>query len=401
MKSESPRREPDADAGTGVGTDAEAGLYIHVPFCNSVCPYCDFAVLIAGDERRARWADSVVREAGMYARYGLVFDTVYLGGGTPSSVAPGRLGELLDGVRGHLGIVAGAQVFLEVNPEDVSHAAVEAWKSLGVHTVSLGVQSFDDETLSYLGRRHTANDARAAVDTLLAAGFHTVSLDLIYSFDGQSPSSWRSEIEEAAAIGVQHLSCYQLTVHQGTVFGRRFERGLVRELSTEAQAELFFLTHEVLMDAGFEGYEASSFAAAPEYRSFHNRKYWNHTPYLGLGPSAHSFTGGRRWWNRRKLRLWQSALDAGRPPVEGEERPTEKQFLLEAVMLGMRTTDGLDLSAFQQRFGFDLVRANAGLIERLCVSGHLEVGGGFLRPTLTGIAVADALAASLSLDPGG
>ena len=397
MNSEPPQKEPDADA----TASSDAGLYIHVPFCTSVCPYCDFAVLIAGDERRSLWAGSVVREAAMYTRCGLVFDTVYLGGGTPSSVAPGRLGEVLDGVRRHLEIAAEAQVFLEVNPEDVTHPAVEAWKSLGVHTVTLGVQSFDDEALHYLGRRHTANDARAAADTLLAADFQAVSLDLIYGLDGQSPSSWCSQIEEAAALGVQHLSCYQLTIHRGTVFGRRLARGLINELSAGTQAELFFLTHEVLMDAGFEGYEASNFAAAPEYRSRHNRKYWNHTPYLGLGPSAHSFAGGRRWWNRRKLRLWQSAIQAGRPPVEGEERPTEKQFLLEAIMLGLRTTDGLDLGALQERFGFDLAQANAGLIERLCVSGHLEVGGGFLRPTLSGIAVADGLAASFSLEPGG
>ncbi|MFV2073482.1 MAG: coproporphyrinogen-III oxidase family protein [Thermoanaerobaculales bacterium] len=372
-----------------------------MPFCSSVCPYCDFAVLIAGDERRARWADSVVREAGMYAHGGLVFDTVYLGGGTPSCVSPERLGEVLDGLRGHLGIVAGAQVFLEANPEDVSRSAVDAWKSLGVHTVSLGVQSFDEATLAYLGRRHTADEARAAADTLLAADFHTVSVDLIYSFDGQSPASWRSQIEEATALGVQHFSCYQLTIHHRTVFGRRLERGLVRELPAEAQAELFFMTHEVLADAGFEGYEASSFAVAPEHRSYHNRKYWNHTPYLGLGPSAHSFAGGRRWWNRPKLRLWRSALDAGRSPVEGEEWPNEEQLLLEAVMLGLRTTDGLDLGALQQRFGFDLLQANAGLIDRLCASGHLEIGGGFLWPTLSGIAVADALAASFDLDPGG
>jgi len=136
--------------------DSDAGLYIHVPFCTSVCPYCDFAVLIAGEERRSLWAASVVREAGMYTRCGLVFDTVYLGGGTPSSVAPGRFGEVLAGVRRHLEIAAEAQVFLEANPEDVTHAAVEAWKILGVQTVTLGVQSFDNEALRFLGRRHTA-----------------------------------------------------------------------------------------------------------------------------------------------------------------------------------------------------------------------------------------------------
>ena len=165
------------------------------------------------------------------------------------------------------------------------------------------------------------------------------------------------------------------------------------------QGELFILTHEILNAAGYEGYEVSNFAAAPEHRSQHNQKYWNHSPYIGLGPSAHSFVSGRRWWNHRKLRQWQKAVDAGGSPVEGEEKLTTRQLLLEAVMLGLRTADGLDLVNLRDRFGFDLLRGNAATVEKLRLSGHLAIEGDRLVPTIRGLAIADTLARSFELGP--
>ena len=377
-----------------------AGLYVHVPFCTSVCPYCDFAVTIAGEARRDAWADGVLREAAMYSGSGLEFDTVYLGGGTPSTILPERLGALAAGLRRHFEISSDAWWHLEVNPEDVSAGAAAAWRTLGFRFVSLGVQSFDDRTLAFLGRRHSGAQAAAAVRRLLEAGLETVSVDLIYGLAGQGTGDWRRQLELAVGLGVHHLSCYQLTVHDGTVFGRRRDRGLLPELADDDQAELFFLTHELLADAGRPAYEVSNFASAPEHRSRHNLKYWTHEPYLGLGPSAHSFAGGRRWWNLAKLRLWQAAVDAGAPPVAGEERPTPRELLLEHLMLGLRTADGIDPAALEQRFGVDLEARNCGVVESLCASGHLERSGGRLRPTLRGLAVADTLARSFDLEAG-
>jgi oxygen-independent coproporphyrinogen-3 oxidase len=170
--------------------------------------------------------------------------------------------------------------------------------------------------------------------------------------------------------------------------------------SEDSQAELFLLTHEALAAAGLPAYEVSNFAGGPEHRSRHNLKYWRHLPYLGLGPSAHSFVGGRRWWNRRKLRLWQAAVDGGLSPVEAWEEPGRDELLLETLMLGLRTTDGVDLEELRSRDGVDLVAENRGVIERWCASGHLRVGDGLLRPTLSGLAVADAIAASFELRAG-
>lgn len=380
------------------GSSPGAGLYIHVPFCASVCPYCDFAVTIAGPERRRAYVDGIRREAKTAGWQGPRFDTVYLGGGTPSSLAVDDLGRILEGARRDLPVEPDAEVFCELNPEDVTSGAVAGWRELGVAFASLGVQSFDDEVLRRLGRRHSADDARRAVERLLGAGIATVSIDLIYGVEGQTAAAWRRQLEEAAVLDVGHLSCYQLTFHDGTVFGRRLAAGEMAEAPEPEQAELFELTHAVLAEAGFEGYEASNFARGRDHRSRHNSKYWRHAPYLGIGPSAHSFDGRRRRsWNHRKLRLWQRAVDAGERPLEGSELLTDAELALEAVMLGLRTSDGVDLDELRARWGVDLVASNRCEIERLCASGHLVLDGATLRPTVRGMAVADAIARSLEV----
>jgi oxygen-independent coproporphyrinogen-3 oxidase len=171
----------------------------------------------------------------------------------------------------------------------------------------------------------------------------------------------------------------------------------VKQLEDVRLERLFFLTHEVLTEAGFEGYEVSNFASSPEHRSKHNQKYWDHSPYLGLGPSAHSFAAGRRWWNRPRLRLWQKALATREAPVEDDERPSEEQLVLETLMLGFRTSEGVDLDRLADRYAVDLMAANTEVVDRLSDSGHLLVDGARLRPTLRGLAIADTLARSFVL----
>jgi oxygen-independent coproporphyrinogen-3 oxidase len=388
---------PDPDPESGVETDTGAGLYIHVPFCTSVCPYCDFAVTIAGVERRQAWVDGVVREAEMYSDISLGFDTVYLGGGTPSSLEPEQISRILAELCRHLSIDQRAGLYLEVNPEDVNPRSLSTWLDLGFSFISLGVQSFDDADLDFLGRRHNADDAREAVDILCSAGFDTVSIDLIYGLEDRSPEHWRRQLDTAVSSGADHLSCYQLTVHLGTLLERRVARGTVTELGEGGMEELFFLTHELLSDAGYHGYEVSNFASSPEHESRHNRKYWDHTPYLGLGPSAHSFAAGRRWWNRRKLRQWQAAVDSGDAPVEEVERPSNQQLVLEALMLGFRTTAGVDLENMRERYGVDLALSHEEIVNRWVASGHLQFDGSRLQPSLTGLAIADTLARSFVL----
>ena len=372
-----------------------AGLYVHVPFCTSVCPYCDFAVTIAGADRRAAYLDALGREIAMARTHDLRFDTVYLGGGTPSSLRPGELERILSTISDHLGLAPDTTLHLEINPDDVSPETAAAWRDLGFSFASLGVQSFDDDALGFLGRTHDAASARRAAETLLDAGFPTVSVDLIFGLPEQTADDWRRQLETAVAAGVQHLSCYQLTIHGGTVFGNRRDRGELAELGDDDQAELYLLTHEILGAEGWRGYEVSNFAASPGHRSKNNQKYWNHTPYIGLGPSAHSFSGRRRWWNERKVRLWTASLTDGRSPIEGDEELTDADLFFEAVMLGLRTADGIDRDALRLRFGTEIARLDKPAVDRLADDGYLRCDGPRIQPTPKGLAVAEGLVRTL------
>jgi putative oxygen-independent coproporphyrinogen III oxidase len=421
-----------------------AGLYLHVPFCSRICPYCDFAVTTGGREHQRRFVDALVAEiemvaavapapgevaqlgagsatgtgawagpgatagagtaadAGGAARTALIspigaIDTVYFGGGTPSALEAGELGRILAAAGAALPLRE-PWIFLEANPEDVSAAGLRAWREMGVRTLSLGVQAFDERSLRFLGRRHAPEQAAGSVLRAREAGFHTVSVDLIYGLPDDSPERWRATLAQAVELAPDHLSCYQLTVHEGTPFGFRAARGRLTELPDEAQADLFLLTHEFLDDRGYQGYEVSSFARGAEHRSRHNRKYWDHTPYLGLGPSAHSFAAGRRWWNERKLHVYEARVAAGERPVAGGETLSRGELALEALLLGLRTHAGIDLALFRDRHGIDLAARNERLLATLAAEGLLAFDAGALVPTLRGLAVADSLARRLELE---
>jgi putative oxygen-independent coproporphyrinogen III oxidase len=380
--------------------DRAAGLYLHIPFCSRICPYCDFAVLTGGRRHKAMFVERLLQEIALYAGTPLAFDTVYLGGGTPSALAPEELARVLEAVRASLDVAAGAWVFLEVNPEDVTAESAAAWRSLGVRTLSLGIQSFDPGALAFLGRRHGPEQAEKSLELARAAGFATVSLDLIYGLPGQTVEDWRRSLATAVRLQPDHLSCYQLMVEEGTPFGFRRERGELAELPEAAQVEFFLFTHSFLADAGYAGYEVSNFARSPEHRSRHNRKYWDHTPYLGLGPSAHSLAGNRRWWNERTLGRYEKRLAAGERPVAGDEELGRTELALEALMLGLRTADGIDLGRLRERYGLDLAARNGPLLANLAERGLLRFADGTVRPTLEGLAVADAMALSFDLGEG-
>ncbi len=374
-----------------------AGLYIHVPFCARVCPYCDFAVTTGGREKQQRYVDCLLNEIALYSEDSWCFDTVYLGGGTPSLLPAEEIQRICERVGSHLSLAENVGMSLEVNPEEVDVESLSSWRSLGFDFISLGVQSFRAESLSFLGRSHSPSEAERAVQLARGAGFSTVSLDLIYGLPGQSQNDWRVDLEKALAFEPHHISCYELTVHEATVFGRRKARGQLVEADDDQRADLFEFTHRFLNDVGFVGYEVSSFASTPEHRSRHNLKYWNHTPYLGLGPAAHSFDGSSRWWNTRRLGIWERALEANERPVDESEQLTRESLVLEAVMLGFRTRDGIDLHRLRHRFGIDLMESNAELIQLWVKEGLVEEHKYYLRPTIGGLAVAEGLAASLRI----
>ena len=390
-----------APAVESVAEPAEcAGLYVHIPFCSAVCPYCDFAVQTGSAAQRAALVSLLRAETALWGPWERPFDTVYFGGGTPSLLDAGQLDQALAAIRSGLPIRSDARLFLEANPEDVTPERIGEWRSLGVSFLSLGVQSFHDGELRALGRRHDGRAARGAVDACLEGGFDTVSVDLMFGLPDQDLATWSENLETVIALGPEHVSCYQLTIHEGTAYGRRRARGRLTEMPESAQADFFAYTHARLADAGWTGYEVSNFARASGHRSRHNLKYWRHVPYLGLGPSAHSFDGARRWWNHRALDDYARRIARGERAIEAGESLDGEALALEALMFGLRTAEGIDLSGYRLRYGVDLSGLNRRLIATLVEDGLVRCDSSALRPTRRGLAVADGLAARFRLAGG-
>ena len=374
------------------------GLYVHIPFCSAICPYCDFAVRKGSREERARYVECLLLEIDLAADREFPVRSIYFGGGTPSALCPAEIGAILARLRDRFAVDDGARVSLEANPEDVSVESLASWRALGIGTLSLGVQSFVDSELRFLGRRHSSDDAVRSVRSALASGFETVSIDLIFGLPDQSLDAWRRSLDSACELAPQHVSCYQLTIHEGTPFSRRREVRKLIELPEDAQAEHFLETHERLEAVGLSAYEVSNFARGDAHRSVHNQGYWEHAPYIGLGVSAHGFRAGERSWNEREVSHWEARLRAGDRPVAGRERLSAGQLALEALFLRLRRVAGIDLAAFREQYGVDLEERNRDLIARYVECGLVEDDAARLRLTRRGLAVADGIVRQLEVE---
>ncbi len=367
------------------------GLYIHIPFCKRKCPYCNFY-----STTNLGCIDAFFRalalEMVLYQERFPYFDTLYIGGGTPSVLDRTKFETLFQNLRDTFSFSAQAEVTVEVNPADFNADLFSFLRDLGVNRLNIGVQSFDDDILSFLGRRHNAREAKESMAWACQSGFDHLGLDLIYGIPGQSLESWLTDLEYAANLPVDHLSCYQLTLEQGTPLGTRYQNGAFDLPDEQSQLDFFLKTSEFLSCFGYVHYEVSNFAKGTEAMARHNRKYWNHTSYLGLGPAAHSFDGKRRWWNRKSLALYLEDLGKGLSPVEEDEWLTLDQLRLETLFLGFRTHGGIDIARFDRNFGGNLLSDKAEILARYTQEGLIVIENGFIAPTLSGMAVADQLA---------
>lgn len=324
-------------------------LYLHVPFCARRCSYCDFAIAVRREVPSDTYAEAVVAEwsrhldSGRWERAGRL-TTVYLGGGTPSLLAPAAIGRILDHLAHDQGLVPGAEVTLEANPEDVTPERAGAWRAAGVNRISLGAQSFDTRVLTWMHRLHDAQAARRAVVALRRAGFTNLSLDLIYGIPVALGRDWGQDLEAALALEPEHLSLYGLTVEPRTPLGRWIARGDATPAPDDQAAAEYLEAQARLRDAGLPFYEVSN-AARPGYESQHNQAYWRRGDYLGLGPSAHSARPGERWWNVRDWEPYRRTVAGGELPIEGREQLSDGQRQLEAVYLGLRTREGIPASS--------------------------------------------------------
>ncbi len=367
-----------------------SGLYIHIPFCRTKCPYCDF-YSVTQTEKMPLFIASLIREMKLYRGLFAPFDTIYLGGGTPSLLSSDQIKTILDALRKTFSFAPDTEIACEANPGDLTPEAATALRAAGINRITIGVQSFDDRVLAFLGRRHKASEAIAAIKNTREAGFANVGLDLIYGVPGQEIGRWLETLKTALSFVPEHLSCYQLTLELSTPLGSRLQRGELILPHDTLLHEFFTHTSETLEGAGYIHYEVSNFARGYDWMSRHNRKYWNHTPYLGLGPAAHSFAGRRRWWNHRSLDRYIGMVNAGLPPIGGTEILTREQVLLEALYLGMRTREGIDLERFAERYGCDLITEKGTALRALQEQGLITIQDGRLRPTRAGLAVSDSV----------
>jgi oxygen-independent coproporphyrinogen-3 oxidase len=358
------------------------GLYVHVPFCRSKCPYCGF-YSIPSQIPVERWLEGLEKEILHRGNPLGSFDTLYVGGGTPSFLDIRILERVMALMVDRYSFAPDAEMTLEANPRDLSPEKATRFKSLGFNRINLGVQSFNDRVLTFLGRSHSSKDAENAIMYLRSAGFDNIGLDLMYGLKAQSMKEWIATLKKGLAFQPEHISCYQLTLEKKTVFHRRAQAKERITFPEKRAAAHFLATSAFLEDAGYIHYEVSNFASSEALRARHNRKYWQHIPYLGLGPSAHSFDGKKRWWNVRSVKKYWEALGKGLSPVEGWETLTKEQLHLESLALGFRTRRGVDLEMF------DAASQNA--LSRVREMGLLKIMDGRAVPTLRGYLLADHL----------
>lgn len=370
------------------------GIYIHIPFCIRKCPYCDF-YSVTDLSLIPRFVGAVIREVMMSEKPPVPVDSIFFGGGTPSVIGAGHIGDILDSVRQYFDISADAEITMEVNPGTIDLGSLRRYHKAGVNRVNIGLQSFDDQTLGFLGRIHSATGGRRAFEAARSAGIDNIGLDLIFGIPGQSPSRWQQDLDAAVGLGPEHLSCYQLTYEPGTRMSADLNAKKFPALPEETAAEMFDQTGRFLASAGYNRYEISNFAVSSFRRSRHNLKYWTFAPYVGFGPSAHSFVGCCRSWNVSDIKSYLSRIVAGSSPTEGEETLDRDRRMTEAMYLGLRLTDGISITDFNDGFQTDFSEIFGEASAAMESRGLLETKNGRCRLTFRGLRFADAVASRL------
>ena len=363
-------------------------LYLHVPFCARRCSYCDFAIAVRKQVPSDAYVAAVLREWAIW-QTDPVWDaspevqTIYLGGGTPSRLAPDAIARLLEQIGTDRTIASDAEITLEANPDDVTLGGAQAWKAAGVNRVSLGVQSFDPRVLEWMHRTHSADQVSRAVDSIRCAGVKDLSVDLIFGLPAKLERDWSADLERIFALDPEHVSLYGLTVEAHTPLGRWTRRGEVTPVDEDTYAAEFLTANSALTSHGFEHYEVSN-AGRPGHRARHNSAYWRRAPFVGLGPSAHSGFATERRWNVREWAQYERIVGAGKSPQEGRELLDDTAIALEDLYLSLRTREGAPLDRIPPPVRLEWERA-----------GWATSGGGRIRLSPEGWLRLDGLVSSI------
>jgi oxygen-independent coproporphyrinogen-3 oxidase len=366
------------------------GIYLHVPFCIHKCVYCDFYSIESGI-LIDKFVDACEREiqlrAGSIGPDGSVFSTVYFGGGTPSLLDPRAIGGLLDTLAKHLVISGDAEISMECNPGTVNAGRLAGYRAAGINRLSIGVQSFDDADLRFLGRIHSAGDARATVELARESGFENTSLDLMFAIPRQSMQTWLRNLEISVDLGVPHLSCYSLTVEPSTPLGKMVESDPGLLPSKETDGEMYEHTMSYLEAAGYRHYEVSNYSR-PGFECRHHQGYWTQEDYIGIGPSACGTWKSLRTWNVCDVEAYIAMLSDGRIPAGRSEAIDEPMRLREHVFLALRS-EGLSMDTLQSRFGMDLMKEKGGIINAMLQAGYLSMRSRAISLTRKGFVLCD------------
>lgn len=378
--------------------DKMSGIYLHIPFCERKCIYCDFYSIedlnLMDDFVRFLLKEIDIFRVESDFVDDVCFDTIYFGGGTPSLLKPGQIERILNELHKHFKISANSEITIETNPGTVDRGKLIEFRIAGVNRVSFGVQSFFDDDLKFLGRIHTVDDAVSCVRFAFESGIYNVNIDLIFGLPGQTLEMWRSNLFKAVDLGVPHISAYNLIVERGTPLYELVKTEKVSLPSEDDQAKFYETTIEVLEDAGYVHYEVSNFARNG-FECRHNLKYWQYENYLGFGPSAHSFWENRRWWNVASLNKYLNSVNFGKLPIANFEILNEEKMIEEFVYLGLRST-GVDFKKFKERFGFDFTDGEIiDEIKEYEKIGLIKVDEHGIRLTRKGFMVCDEIAVNL------
>ena len=384
-----------------------ASLYIHIPFCEHKCIYCDFYSIEPSASKETHRLlitkfllalETEIRLRAENSRFHESVETIFFGGGTPSLLHPSEIEKIMNFIGKHFSIQKDAEITLETNPGTVDKKKLSAFRSAGINRISIGIQSFYDDDLKFLTRIHTASEAKQCVEDAYTSGFENVSSDLIFSLPNQTLPKWKSNLEQALELQPKHVSCYSLIVEPETPLYHMVQSNQITIPNTDNDAELYEFTIDFLTSHGFEQYEVSNFsklssAGKPTFKCRHNINYWNHSNYLGFGPSAHSFWKDQRWWNTSDTAAYIDQLSKHALPLSGEENLSDAQLMEETIFLGLRS-EGIDLEQFHRQFACNFSSKYKSIITDLIHQGYALFADGRFRLTAKGYVVCDEICQS-------
>lgn len=373
-----------------------AGIYIHIPFCSQRCSYCNFFSVVSINLLN-EVIDAIIKEFSIRKDYlkNEPVQTIYFGGGTPSLLTIQQIEKLLNTIYKNFPVEKNAEITFEANPDDLTEKYLSDLKKLGINRLSIGIQSFDDNKLKILNRRHNAFQAVEAVRVAQRSGFNNISIDLIYGLPFQSLIEWENDLDKAFSLPIQHLSAYALTFEEKTLLLKQKEKKLIEPADEELMIKMYELLLNKSNQNGFDAYEISNFSL-PEFYSRHNSSYWTQTPYLGIGPSAHSFNGFSRQWNVASIHKYIEGIMKNNSFFEQEILSLQDRYN-EYVLLGLRTKNGINIDELEQNFGIELKNFCLENIKTFIDNEKVYRYGSFLRLTTAGKLISDTIIAQLMM----